>query len=201
MNLNDGKVTRRRGAELEEAILDAAWNQLTDRGYEGFTFEAVAERAGTSRPVLYRRWATRAELLRAAIRHHGATEDVSAPNTGSVRGDLLAALRRSNRQRSNFLVLLSASLGDYYAETGSTPSEVRELLLGRSRTAIDEILDRGVERGEIDPARLTPLARAVPYSLFRHEVMMSLGAVPDGTLEAIVDEVFLPLVAPRQLYL
>ncbi|MCF8590511.1 TetR/AcrR family transcriptional regulator [Gordonia liuliyuniae] len=201
MALNDGRTTRRRGAELEAAILDAAWHQLTDRGYEGFTFEAVAERAGTSRPVLYRRWATRAELLQAAIRHHGAAEDTTAPDTGSVRSDLLTVLRRSNRQRSNFLVLLSASLGDYYAETGSTPSEVRELLLGRSRTAVDDILDRGVERGEIDPARLTPLVRAVPYSLYRHEVMMTLRAVPDETLEAIVDEVFLPLVAAAQPYL
>lgn len=182
---------------METAILDAAWSQLTDRGYEGFTFEAVAERAGTSRPVLYRRWATRAELLQATIRHHGATEDTSTPDTGSVRGDLLAALRRSNRQRSDFLVLLSASLGGYYAETGSTPSEVRDLLLGHSRLATDDILDRGVERGEIDPARLTPLVRTVPYSLYRHEVMMRLQAVPDETLKAIVDEVFLPLVTAR----
>ncbi|GAA4666232.1 TetR/AcrR family transcriptional regulator [Gordonia humi] len=180
---------------MEAAILDAAWEQLTERGYEGFTFEAVADRADTSRPVLYRRWATRAELLKATIRHHGDAEDTSAPDTGSVRGDLLAALRRSNEQRSNFLVLLSASLGGYYAETGSTPGEIRELLLGRrARLAIDDILDRGVERGEIDPATLTPLVRAVPYSLFRHEVVMNLQAVPDETLEAIVDEVFLPLV-------
>ncbi|MGO3325755.1 TetR/AcrR family transcriptional regulator [Gordonia sp. (in: high G+C Gram-positive bacteria)] len=197
MSLNEGRATRRRGTELETAILDAAWSQLTDRGYEGFTFEAVAERAGTSRPVLYRRWATRAELLQATIRHHGATEDTSTPDTGSVRGDLLAALRRSNRQRSDFLVLLSASLGGYYAETGSTPSEVRDLLLGHSRLATDDILDRGVERGEIDPARLTPLVRTVPYSLYRHEVMMRLQAVPDETLKAIVDEVFLPLVTAR----
>lgn len=196
MSLNE-KATRRRGAELEAAILDAAWDQLADRGYEGFTFEAVAERAGTSRPVLYRRWATRVELLQATIRHHGDAEDTTAPDTGSVRGDLLAALRRSNRSRSNFLVLLSASLGGYYAEAGSTPSEVRELLLGRSRLAIDDILDRGVARGELDPERLTPLVRAVPYSLFRHEVLMNLQAVPDETLEAIVDEVFLPLAGHR----
>lgn len=198
MTLNEGKATRRRGAELEAAILEAAWDQLSERGYEGFTFEAVADRACTSRPVLYRRWATRAELLQATIRHQGASADTSVPDTGSVRGDLLAALRRSNRRRSQFLVLLSASLGDYYAETGSTPSEVRELLLGRSRLGIDDVIDRGIARGEIDPERLTPLVRAVPYSLFRHEVMMRLQSVPDETLQAIVDEVFLPLVAVRQ---
>ncbi|QRY63317.1 TetR/AcrR family transcriptional regulator [Gordonia sp. PDNC005] len=193
MTLNE-KPTRRRGAELEAALLDAAWEQLTERGYAGFTFEAVAERAGTSRPVLYRRWSSRTELLQATIRHHGAAEDVSAPDTGSLRGDLLAALRRSNQRRSNFLVLLSASLGEYYDESGSTPSDVRDLLLGGQRLGIDEILERAVARGDINEARLTPLVRAVPFNLYRHEVLMTLKPVPDETLEAIVDEVFLPLV-------
>lgn len=192
------RSTRRRGTELAAAILDAAWDQLTSRGYAGLTFEAVAERAGTSRPVLYRRWATRAELLQAAVRHHGDKQDVTAPDTGSLREDLLTALRRSNRHRSDFLVLLSASLGEYYAETGSSPHDVREILLRGHRLAIDDILERAVARGEADPGRLTPLVRAVPYNLYRHEVLMSLQAVPDETLEAIVDEVFLPLVTPRR---
>ncbi|EGD56411.1 TetR/AcrR family transcriptional regulator [Gordonia neofelifaecis] len=194
---NGGRASRRRGAELEDAILTAAWDQLTERGYGGLSFEAVADRAGTSRPVLYRRWASRAELLEATVRHHGAGEDTAAPDTGSLRGDLLTALRRSNERRSNFLVLLSASLGEYYAETGTSPRDVREYLLGEHRLAIDDILERAVARGEADPARLTPLVRDVPFNLFRHEVLMSLTSVPDATLEAIVDDVFLPLVTPR----
>ena len=191
------RATRRRGAELEAAILDAAWEQLSQRGYSGFTFEAVADRAETSRPVLYRRWPTRADLLKAAVEHHGAGQDTTAPDTGNLRDDLLTALRRSNAQRSDFLVLMSASLGGYYEETGLSPRDVREFLLGRHRLAIEDILERAVERGEADPERLTPLVRAVPYNLYRHEVMMSLHAVPDETLEAIVDDVFLPLVTPR----
>ena len=50
--------TRRRGAELEQAILDAAWEQLIAEGYEHFTIDTVAARAQTSKPVLYRRWKT-----------------------------------------------------------------------------------------------------------------------------------------------
>jgi AcrR family transcriptional regulator len=49
------KQTRRRGAELEQAILDAAWEQLIAEGYEHFTIDTVAARARTSKPVLYRR--------------------------------------------------------------------------------------------------------------------------------------------------
>jgi len=53
---HNGGTTRRRGAELEAALLDAAWDELQAVGYAGLTMEAVADRAGTSRAVLYRRW-------------------------------------------------------------------------------------------------------------------------------------------------
>jgi AcrR family transcriptional regulator len=76
---NDGKQARRRGTELESAILDAAWEQLTAEGYEHFTVDTVAARARTSKPVLYRRWKTREDLLRAAVRHRGAD---SRPGAG-----------------------------------------------------------------------------------------------------------------------
>ncbi|MFD7947322.1 helix-turn-helix domain-containing protein, partial [Streptomyces sp. NPDC059744] len=58
---------RRRGAELETALLDAAWDELIAMGFEELTYEAVAARAGTSRAVLYRRWPTKRELVLAAL--------------------------------------------------------------------------------------------------------------------------------------
>ncbi|QUD81383.1 TetR/AcrR family transcriptional regulator [Gordonia polyisoprenivorans] len=189
------KPTRRRGAELEAAILDAAWDQLCDRGYGGLTFEAVAERAGTSRPVLYRRWTDRADLVRAVIRRRGELAAPVLADTGTLRGDLLAALRDANRNRSNFLVMLSAALGEFYAETGDTPRDLRAVLFDGRPSNLDTILERAVARGEVDPARLTARVVAVPFDLYRHEVMMTLAPVADETLEEIVDEVFLPLVS------
>jgi hypothetical protein len=53
---HSGGKTRRRGDALEHALLDAAWDELQAVGYAGLTIEAVADRAGTSRAVLYRRW-------------------------------------------------------------------------------------------------------------------------------------------------
>ena len=63
-------LTRRRGPELENALLEAAYAELVEGGLAAFTLDGVASRAHTSRPVLYRRWATREELVIAAIRHH-----------------------------------------------------------------------------------------------------------------------------------
>jgi len=67
---HSGGRTRRRGAALEAALLDAAWDELQVTGYQAMTMEAVADRAGTSRAVLYRRWPKRAELVVATLRRH-----------------------------------------------------------------------------------------------------------------------------------
>src|SRR3546814_11202702 len=60
--------TRRRGAALEAALLDAAWAELLGGGYSAFTIEGVAVRARTSRPVIARRWSSRGDLALAEFK-------------------------------------------------------------------------------------------------------------------------------------
>src|ERR1700691_4775534 len=88
--------TRRRGATLEHALLDAAWDELQASGYAKLTMERVAERAGTSRAVIYRRWRNRTELVIAAMRHSQPALSGAIPDTGTLRGDTLAVLRRAS---------------------------------------------------------------------------------------------------------
>ena len=191
------KQERRRGADLEDAILDAAWEQLTAEGYGRFTIDTVAARAHTSKPVLYRRWKTSEELLHAAIRHRGAVAEVPDPDTGTLRGDYLALLRRANTLRSDMAALLSSMLGSYYSQTGQSPADLRDLFFDKRPSATDRAIERAVARGEIDPARLTPRIASVPFDLWRNEVMLTLKPVPDHVLRQIVDDIFLPLVARR----
>jgi AcrR family transcriptional regulator len=191
---SDSKQTRRRGAELESAILDAAWEQLTAEGYEHFTVDTVAARARTSKPVLYRRWRTREDLLRATARHRGAASSRPAPDTGTLRGDLLALLTDANTERNPMAALVSSMLGSYYNKTGPTPAELRAEFRGQRGSAVEEVVNRAVERGEADPARLTPRIIDLPFDLFRNEMMMTLKPVPDHVLRQIVDDIFIPLV-------
>jgi AcrR family transcriptional regulator len=189
---------RRRGQELEDAILQAAWDQLLDGGYNGLTIDAVAERAGTSRSVLYRRWADRDALIDATVTYGLNRGRREPPDTGSLRGDLLQLLRDANAARGTIAPLLSVFMGAYYAESGKTFSDVREQAFGeRSGRSMRVILDRAVARGEADPARITPRVTAVAVDLFRHDLLMTASALPDEQILAIVDEVFLPLVTPR----
>lgn len=195
MDLED-RPRRRRGAELESALLDAAWAQLTDGGYASFTIDAVAERAGTSKPVVYRRWADKHELLRAAVRHVAGKTMHPSPDTGSLRGDLLAQMRQSSRDRISLAAVLMVHLGGYFEESGSSLGELRELILAGATTRVNEVIERAVARGEVDPARLTARIIDLPHALFRHEVMMTLKPVPEEVAAEILDTIFLPLVRP-----
>jgi AcrR family transcriptional regulator len=192
--------TRRHGAELEQAILDAAWEQLTAEGYEHFTIDTVAARARTSKPVLYRRWKTREDLLRATVRNRGAADSPAIPDTGTLRGDLLALLTQANTTRNPMAALVSSMLGSYYNQTGPTPAELREAFMSQrdSASAVEQVVNRAVERGEVDPARLTPRIINLPFDLFRNEWMMTLKLVPDHVLRQIVDDIFIPLVTTQQ---
>ena len=189
---------RRRGAALENALLDAAWDELVEKGYDAFTIESVAERAQTARAVIYRRWVSKPELVRAAITHRGRSEEVAVPDTGSLRGDLIEALRGASERRAPLLgVFLSARTGGFYADTDASFSDLREEFLAGRISVVDRILDRAIEHGEADPEKLTPRVRSVAFDLFRHELLMTHRAVPNDVIESIIDQIVLPLVQPR----
>ena len=189
-----GPPTRRRGTQLETALLDAAWAELTAVGYSAFTMEGVATRAKTSRAVLYRRWPNRPELAIAAIRHHTKLAATDIPDTGTLRGDVLALLRHMSARVGEFVGVFSFLIADYFKETGMPAAVLRERALAGEPTAMQIVLDRAVARGEIDPDRLSPRIATLPLDLVRHDVIMNRSLVPDDTLVEIVDRIFLPLV-------
>ena len=78
-------ATHRRGAALETALLDAAWAELQEVGYARLTMEGVADRASTSRAVIYRRLPSRHELGTAALGHQQPSGRGRIPDTGSLR--------------------------------------------------------------------------------------------------------------------
>lgn len=185
-------VTRRRGAVLEEALLDAAWIELTNQGYFNFTFEGVIKRAGTSRSVLYRRWPNKLSLALAAILRYIKANPIHVPDMGNVRDELLLLLRKyADRTPPEATRLLFEMTNDMAAVGDSFAHErFREDLLG-------EIIKRGIARGELDETRLTPRIISVPTSLVLFELMVTLQDISDKAITEIVDQVFLPLVRPQ----
>lgn len=183
---------RRRGAVLEQAILDAAWEELTQVGYRDFTIEGVAARAQTGKQAIYRRWPGRAQLVIAAIREHAPAYSGEIPDTGQLRGDVLALLRRAAERWAE---LGPETLHGLLAELVEDPERVALINRAVGDAAMRTILERAAARGEINLDQITPRIAALPVDLLRHEIFVASGSVPDAVLLEIVDDVFLPLAA------
>ena len=190
---------RRRGAVLEEAILQAAAEMLRESGVPGLTMDAVARRAGTNKNAIYRRWPNRVVLGIAAYRRLAAAE-ATVPDTGSLREDALELLRRANSTCSSPYGEILRGLMAAAGSTRELVAELRDPSAGGDahQAAWLTVLGRAVARGEAAPEALHPRVASAPTALLRNEyVTRGAPAVPDATLIEIVDEVFLPLVHGR----
>jgi AcrR family transcriptional regulator len=186
---------RRRGEELEAALLEAAWDELVEAGFARLTMESVAARAKTGVAVLYRRWCNKDDLVVAAIRHYGTTHPVDTPDTGSLRGDMIALLTTTSSTRVSFSAIVSATFSGLLASTGLTPAQVREKALADIPLQSGQIFARAHERREIDLDRIPPAVLTMPFDLVRHDTLMTGKPIPPERVLAIVDDLFMPLVA------
>lgn len=185
---------RRRGHKLEAALLEAAWDELIDVGYAALTLDGVATRAKTSRPVLARRWPDKLTLVRAAVSHVADRYQItSAPDTGTLRGDVLELMRELNRTRIGLLIAMQVRLVAYHEEDGATPQALRDFVTAEKPHLIEHIFERAAARGETDPDGLDDRIKRLPFDLLRQELLTRPGPAPETVLESIVDRVFLPL--------
>jgi AcrR family transcriptional regulator len=186
---------RRRGEELERAVLTAAWEELADVGFASLTMESVAARARTGVAVLYRRWSNKDELVLAALQHYGLTHRIEIPDTGTLRGDMLALLGNVSDGRSSFTTIMTATFAGLLANSGLTPAQVRERIMDDRPLWSVEIYGRAAERGEIDLDRVPPAVLEMPFQLIRHDLLMTLRPLTPERIKSVVDDLFMPLVA------
>jgi AcrR family transcriptional regulator len=181
---------RRRGAELEATILEAAWQELAEVGYARLSMEGVAARSRTGKQVLYRRWSNRAELVIAAARHNLGSIADRIPDTGTLRGDVLAVLEHMVERHRQIGADIVHGL---MAEAPDLDPDAFTLMSG----VMDTILKRAADRGEIPTAAVSARVATLPADLMRNEVLLTRHPISAATLTEIVDEVFLPLVRRR----
>jgi AcrR family transcriptional regulator len=184
--------SRRRGKVLEAAIFEAVWQELAETGYVNFSIERVAAGAGTSKPVIYRRWPTRARLVYAALRANRPVVSFEAPDTGTVRGDIMVILNRISEMVDELSpeVIFGLIAELLHESESSLFVEVHE----RNAKIMREILTRGIGRGEIAAEKLTPRLAALPFDLVRYQLMVMRQPLSAQDTEEIIDGIFLPLV-------
>jgi AcrR family transcriptional regulator len=180
---------RPRDPSLDDAILRAAREQLAADGAAGFTVDAVAKAAGTTKPAVYRRWASKAELIVAAVASMSAPPVI--PDTGSLRDDLLACTLRYADLDEGAARILSSVL----AEASRDPA-LREAAfesLGRPpAAAIATVLRRGVERGDLPAGAPIELAAGVVPAVAFRSVMARGRPLDAETITDLVDRIVLP---------
>jgi len=186
--------TRRRGEQLEQAILDAAWAELAEVGYTALTIEAVAKRAGTSKPVIYRRWPSRAHLVITAWARQRPIESAT-PDLGSLRADLVWLFTRIADRTAG---MMSETIAGVMAEAFKHP-EVQALLRERMDSApltasLQRVVDNAVARGELRPVVLPRRAARFPLDLVRAETVFCGEPVRDEVVASMVDDIYLPLL-------
>jgi AcrR family transcriptional regulator len=195
------KSTRRRGEILEEAILLAAWEELSKIGYNHLTMESVATRAGTNKAVLYRRWDNKSELVIAAVRKYLPKFPNEIPNTGNLRDDVYAylhgiagPLQSIGAQTIRGLMMEPLVWNTTIASIiSSMPRAIQSRSENKVTVAMRAILKNAELRGEVRLEKLTPRIISLPWELLRSEMIIRQ-EVSDTTMVEIIDDIFLPLV-------
>ena len=162
--------------------------------------DRVAERAGTNKNTIYRRWPTRAALAVAAYRRfrHTAGGDQPLPDTGSLREDALELLRRANRAYGSPLGAVQRSLVAGEADDPELLALLQERAGDADSATWLTVLGRAVARADAQPEALHPRVATVAMALLRNEFVTRGAAItPDHVLVEIIDEVYVPLVRGR----
>ncbi|MFE3501069.1 TetR/AcrR family transcriptional regulator [Kitasatospora sp. NPDC059160] len=189
------RPVRRRGKELESAIFEAALDQLTSGGFARLTMEGVAGAARTGKAALYRRWASKDELVIDAL---DATlpRPYGIPDLGSARAELLQLIELFTgaicSRAGAALHALMAELSQQQAEVFK--DFIVQRVIGPTKDSILDILRRGVERGDVRPDAVTPLvADVVPAMLMFQVKVAERDLAPDFAVR-LVDDVLVPMV-------
>ncbi|KAB2975820.1 TetR/AcrR family transcriptional regulator [Streptomyces sp. SS1-1] len=159
------KLTREREQEFFDAVLD----QIRACGYDSVTMEGVAASTRCSKATLYRQWRTKPQFVAAALRASRRTR-FDGIDTGTLADDLREAARAAGAWSAKDTRLLQA-LGHAVTQDPELRTALREALIDPEIDALEQILRRGVERGEVPadhpaldyiPAQIFGVLRARP---------------------------------------
>jgi len=184
-----------RGELRERAILSAVIELLGQVGYEAMTMDAVAARAHASKTTIYRRWPGKPELVRAAVQVRIAGRLLGAPDTGSLRGDLLSVMRAMSSHLTPEFMAMMIGLVHAMQADAELASRLRSLFDNDSVS--EEIIRRGVARGELSGGSAPALAAMIHEVIEAHVLrqMMNAAVFDEAFVRHVIDDIVLPLLA------
>src|SRR5689334_17841338 len=178
---------RPRDPQTRQAILDSALALVAEVGYDRTTVDAIATRAGVSKPTLYRRWPHgKPELVADAIRERHA-ETSQIPDTGTLRGDLLALVAIQTGQLLDD-IHLACGLLTAMRTSPELAHVMQDHVIAEERARFGEVL----ARARVEQA--SPLIADVAGALIFTRVTITGEPVDRAFAEELVDNVLLPIL-------
>jgi len=188
------KPGRRRDPTRDAAIVQATLACFVEDGYSSLTIEGVAARAGVGKATIYRRYASKAQLVVDAVRAGAGVAD-GLPDTGDVRADLASMMRP-------LLTKLKSGHGDVLitllAERLRNPDLAEEFersVIGAKRAHSQALIRSAIERGDLPADTDVEVVTEAGPGIIWHHAMHGL-PLPDDLPERIVAIVLPPRPSP-----
>lgn len=197
------EVGRHRGGRhldpsRDDALRRAAMELLAEVGYDRLTMDEVAARAHAGKTTIYRRWPSKAELVVDALRCAKGSPEF--PDTGSLRGDLAAVIKRMTSADNRFDARVTIGVVNAVTRDDELRRVFRERVFGPRMAGMRAVFERAVARGEMPDGHDFDLLASVFHALAMH-YLLTHGQMPKTAFaQRIVDHVLLPLAtsAPAQ---
>ena len=185
---------RKRDASRDGVILDAAIDLLAEIGYDGMTMDMVAERAKAGKATVYRRWASKPDMILDAVarmkRNQVDLDDL--PDTGSLRGDLLALFRPQPVADIDRKLRAMAGLAALVAQSPTLADVAHGALVAPWVEANRALMKRALARGTIAPdADIEMVAQVMP-AMGAYRALIQRRPFDRAFLLAMVDGLVLP---------
>lgn len=177
-----------------EEVLDATLDLLIEVGYHRLTLDAVARRARASKATLYRRWESKSSLVIEAVIHAKDVGDIDPPNTGSLRGDLLATFCGSRGPLTSRTTEIMGAVITATRTDEEFALMFREHYLTPKIERTKVIYHNAIKRGEISPTiDLEVIGPALAGVLLHREYLLG-EPITNEIVARIIDHLIIPAV-------
>ena len=190
------KLGRPLDVSRDADILDAALDVLAEEGFDGMTIDMVAARAKAGKATLYRRWPSKTELVIDAVACM-KNSDINLddlPDTGTLRGDLIAMMKPAPIRDATHKMRVMAGLVSLIARNPELAEAARAAVIAPRAEINRRFLQRAIDRGEIPADIDIPLVAMISPSMVTYRTMMLGKPVDRDYLIGILDKIILPAV-------
>ena len=188
------KLGRKRDHTRDPEILDAALEVLAETGYDGMTIDMVAARAKAGKATMYRRWPSKSDLVIDAVAcmKNSDIDFDRLPDTGTLRGDLIAMMKAPSIKDSATKLKIMAGLVSMLTRNPELADAANTAMV-EPRAAVNRIFfTRAIERGEISPDCDIEMLSLVSASMVAYRALILRKPVDRAFLISIIDGVLMP---------